>query len=272
MSEIIGKIKAVRWQHIVIIMMMALVVAGTEGCKSTGKLSKKERKAQIENAKKQLEPIINGTTTLSYDEQKRILTDIMDKNYNDPILNSMIIDAQQKLKSVLAAEEKVKAQKADVARAALYDLLLNKDDKTADQLERELNAIKAQNIQDTEINDLIARVEKKIKDMRSFGSANSLPVKTQLENAFTSIASSASSGNLTQADATIQKTLQFFSSDDAPVLIIISREGSMVDYDKPTTIKRYLNFLKDTKANKNGIDAIMTDANGKIKGLDLIKK
>ena len=271
MSEIINKIKAVRWQHVVIIMLMALVVIGTDGCKSTGKLSKKERKAQIENAKRQLQPILNGTSTLSYEEQKRIIGEVMDKNLNDPVLNDMIIQAQQKIKTVLAEEQKVKAQKADVARAALYDMLLNKDNKTADELEKELRAIKKQNLNDPEIDELIARLEKKIQDMRSSGGSN-LPVKTQLENAFNTIANAGSSGNLSQADATIQKTLQFFSSDDAPVLIIISREGSMVDYDKPTTIKRYLNFLKDTKANKNAIDAIMTDANGKIKGLDLIKK
>jgi hypothetical protein len=194
----------------------------------------------------------------------------MDKNLNDPVLNDMIIQAQQKLKTLLAEQTQANAQKVDVARAALYDLLLNKDNKTADELEKELNAIKRQNLNDSEINDLIARLEKKIQEMRSGG--GDLPVKTQLENAFTTIANAAKTGNLTQADNTIQKTLQFFSSDDVPVLIIISREGSTVDYDKPTTIKRYLNFLKDIKASKNDIDAIMTDANGKIKGLDLIKK
>jgi len=272
MSEIVNRIKSVRWQQFVIILMMALVVAGTESCKPTGKMSKKERKAEIASAKKQLQSIIDGTTTLSYDEQKRMMGAIMDKNLNDPTINAMIIEAQQKLKSVLAEEEKVKAQKADVARAALYDLLLNKDNKSADELERDLNKIKSQNLDDGEIQELIERLENKIKDMRTYGAAGSLPVKTQLENAFMSIANAASAGNLTQAEATISKTLQLFSSGDAPVLIIISREGSIVDYDKPTTISRYLNFIKDTKASKNAIDAIMTDANGKIKGLDLIKK
>lgn len=273
MSEIINKIKTVRWQHVMFIMLMALIVVGTDSCKSSGKLSKKERKAQIESAKKQLEPIVNGTSTLSLEEQQRIVKGIISKNYNDPVLNSMIEDAQTKLKSAFAEQEKVRAQKVDVARATLYDLLLNKDNKSADELERDLAEIKSQNLKDSQIDDLVSRVEKKIKEMRaSGGSGANLPVKTQLENAFTSIATSAKGGNLTQADNTIQKTLQFFSSEDVPVLIIISREGSMVDYDKPTTIKRYLNFLRDTKASKNDIDAIMTDANGKIKGLDLIKK
>jgi hypothetical protein len=272
MTDVVRKIKSIRWQQMMFIMLIALVVAGTESCKSSGKLSKKERKAQIEAAKKQLQPIINGTSTLSYDEQKRIVGDIMDKNLNDPILNSMIVDAQQKLKSLLAEQTQAHAQKVDQARAKLFDMLLNKENKSADELERDLNAIKAMKLQDTEIDELIDRVEKKIADMRSSGGGANLPVKTQLENAFNSIVTSSINGDLAGADNTIQKSLQLFSSDDAPVLIIISREGSIVDYDKPTTIRRYLNLLKDTKANRNNIDAIMTDAAGKIKGLDLIKK
>ncbi|MFZ4521441.1 MAG: hypothetical protein ACOYNC_07035 [Bacteroidales bacterium] len=270
MSEIINKIKSTRWQQVMFILLMALLVAGADSCTPKGKMSKKERKAQIENAKMQLQPIINGTSTLSYEEQKRIVGSIMDKNLNDPVLNEMIIQAQQKLKTLLAEQTQAKAQKVDIARAALYDLLLNKDNKSADELEKEMNAIKRQNLGDSEIDDLIGRLEKKIADMRSGGS--SLPVKAQLENAFTTIANAAKNGNLEQADNTIQKTLKLFSSDDADVLIIISREGSTVDYDKPTTIKRYLNLLKDVKASRNDIDEIRNDANGKIKELDLIKK
>jgi len=270
MSEITSKLKSFRWQQMMFIMLMVLMVAGTDSCKSTGKMSKKERKAQIENAKKQLQPIIAGTTTMSYEEQKRVVTDVMGLNLNDPVLNDMIVQAQQKLKSVLMAETEAKAQKVDVVRAQLYDLLLNKDNKSADELEQALAPIKKMNLGNSEIDELIGRLEKKIAEMRSGGS--SLPVKAQLENAFVTIASAGKTGDLAKADQTISKTLQLFSSDDAPVLIIISKEGSMVDYDKPTTIKRYLNFLKDTKASKNDIDAIMTDATGKIKELDLIKK
>jgi hypothetical protein len=272
MSEIISKIKSFRWQQMMFVLLMALIVVGTDSCKSSGKLSKKERKAQIEAAKKQLQPIISGTSTLSYDEQKRIVGEIMDKNLNDPILNSMIVDAQQKLKALLASQTQLKEKNVDQARAKLYDLLLNKENKSADELEKELRPIKAMDLNDSEINELIGRLETKIADMRASGGGANLPVKTQLENAFGSIVTSSQNGDLTGADNTIDKTLRLFSSDDAPVLIIISREGSIVDYDKPTTIRRYLNLLKDTKANRNNIDAIMTDATGKIKGLDLIKK
>jgi len=273
MTKMIQKIRTIRWQQIILMLLMAMMVAGTESCKSTGKMSKKQRKAEIEAAKKQVQSIIDGTSTLSLDDQKQLLGDIMDKNYNDADLNSLIIKANQKLKSALAEQAKVQAQKVDAARAQLYDLLLNKEGKSADQFERELGAIKAQNLKDDEINELIGRVEKKIRDMRAAGDAEAaIPIKAQIENGFSSIASYAASGNISQADATIDKILRLFSSDDAPVLIIISREGSIVDYDKPTTIRRYLNFIKDVKASNNKIDAIMTDANGKVKGLDLIKK
>lgn len=265
------KIGSIRVERVILVLMMALLIVGADSCKSTGKMSKKERKAAIEAAKQQLRPIIDGTSTLSYDEQKRIVGDIMDKNLGDPVLNDMIIQAQQALKKKLAADTEAKAKKVDMARATLYDLLLNKDNKSADELERELNAIKKMNLGDAEIDELIARLEKKIADMRAGGGA-SLPMKDQLEKSFADIVAASQAGNLTQADNTIAKTLKYFSSDDAPVLIIISREGSIVDYDKPTTIVRYLNFLKDTKYNRNNVDAILTDTNGKIKGLDLIKK
>jgi len=271
MSETLSKIRSTGWHRIFVILLLALMVAGAESCKSTGKMSKKERKAAIENAKQQLQPIISGTSTLSYDEQKRVVDGVMDKNLNDPVLNEMIIQAQKKLQDMAADQMQKLSQRIDVARAKLYDMLLNKDNKSADELEADLNAIKRENLHDSEIDGLIGRVEKKISDMRS-GGAESLPLKAQLENAFTTIANSAKTGNMTQSESTIGKTLQLFSSDDVPVLIIISREGSTVDYDKPTTIRRYLNLLKDTKTSRNNVDAIMTDDEGKIKGLDLIKK
>jgi len=272
MTQIMSRIKSFRWQHFLIIAMIATIVVGTEGCKTSGKLSKKERKALIENAKKQLLPIINGTSTLSLDDQARVISEIINKNLNDPELNEMIIQAQQKMKKEYTAQEKAKEAKVDAARALLYDMLLNKDNKTADQLEQQLDGIKAQNLGNSEIDELITRVEKKIAEMRSFNSGANLPVRTQLENAFQDIITYAKAGNITQADNTIVKTLQLFSAPDAPVLIIISREGNNVDYDKPTNIRYYLNFLKDQKVNRNTIDALQMDGTGKIKELDLIKK
>lgn len=138
-------------------------------------------------------------------------------------------------------------------------------------MEMELNHIKAKykNLKDEEINDLYSRVEKKIASMRSSGN---VPLKTQLENNFQAIADAGKNANLTQAAALIKSTLPLFVSEDTPVLIIIAKDGSIIDYDKPTTIKRYLDFLKDQKTNRNAVDSYLLDNNGKIKELDLIKK
>jgi hypothetical protein len=266
----ISRIKSIRWQHVMIMLMIAVVAVGSEGCKTTGKLSKKERKAQIEQAKTQLRSIINGTSTLSLEDQDQVVSETMNKNFNDPELNELLLQAQKKLKETYYAQEKARTGKIDAARTQLYDMLLNKENKSADDLETELNAIKAQKLNDSEIDELVSRMEKKIRDMRASG--NLPPVKTRIENAFESIASASKAGNMSDAESTIKNTLQYFSSDDVPVLIIISREGSEVDYDKPTTIRRYLEFVKDQKASRNLIDAIQMDSNGKIKALDLIKK
>ncbi len=68
------------------------------------------------------------------------------------------------------------------------------------------------------------------------------------------------------------KRLSCLHSPNTPVLIIISKEGDIVDYDRPTTAKKYLEYLKDQKKNLNEIDNIEYDDNGKIKLLELIKK
>ena len=269
MSGIIKSIKTIQWQHLLFILVIAAVTIGSDGCKTTGKLSKKERKAQIENAKSQLTPIINGTSTKSLEQQQKIVNDIAAKNFKDPQLDEMIGQAQDVLKKAFANRDMLKQQKIDSARAELLDMLLNKDNKSADELAKELAVIKAQNLGDKEINDLIAKVEQKIASMRN---KPNVPLKNQLENAFQGIADAGKSGNSTQASTLIKNTLGLFSSDDVPVLIIIYREGASVDYDKPTNIKRYLNFVMDQKASRNAVDTYSLDGDGKIKELELIKK
>jgi hypothetical protein len=271
MSEVIQRIKSFRWHQLFIILLIAAVVVGSDGCKSTGKLTKKERKAQIAAAKTQLTAIINGTSTKTLEQQEKYINDIANKNYNDADLNALLVQATQVVKKGFAERDTLKQQQVAEAKAALFDLLQNKDNKSADEMESALNQIKAKykNLNDEEVNDLYARIEKQIATMRSEGN---IPLKTKLENNFQAIADAGKTGNLTQAATLIKSTLPLFVSDDTPVLIIIAKEGSTIDYDKPTTIKRYLDFLKDQKTNRNAVDSYLLDNNGKIKELDLIKK
>ena len=267
MRGMVRKIKFLQWQHFIFVLMIAAVAVGTDGCKTTGKLSKKERKAQIEMAKKQLTEIIDGTSTKSLEAQQRTINEIANKHLKDPELDKMIEDARDVVKKAIADRDKQKQEQIDGARVELLDMLLNKDDKSADELEAELSKIKAMNLGSKDINDLIAKVEQKIAGMRT---KKVIPLKTQLDNNFQAIADASKAGNSSQVMSLTHSTLQLFSSDVATVLIIISREGP--DYDKPTNIKLYLEFLRDQKANRNAVDSYQLDSEGKIKELDLIKK
>jgi hypothetical protein len=262
----INKIKSLNWQHVVFIILIAALAVGSDSCKTTGKMSKKEQKAQIEQAKKQLSEIINGTSSKSLEAQGRTVNEIASKHFKDPELDKMIEDARQVIKNAYAERDKQKQEQVDAARVELLDMLLNKDEKSADELEAELAKIKAMNLGNKDINDLIAKVEEKIAGMRT---KKNVPLKNQLENAFQGIADASKSGNTNQVVSLTRSTLQLFSSDDAPVLIMISKEGP--DYDKPTTIKRYLEFVRDQKASRNAVDTYQLDNDGKIKELDLIK-
>lgn len=92
--------------------------------------------------------------------------------------------------------------------------------------------------------------------------------ENKLNNFFNAI---ASAGNATSANRSIQEAMSMFASPDTPVLIVISEEGDQKDYDEPTTITKYLNYLKDTGNNMNRIKEIEYDSSGKITVLELVK-
>lgn len=92
--------------------------------------------------------------------------------------------------------------------------------------------------------------------------------KAKLNQYFQSI---AGSGNAASANGSINEALALFASPDTPVLIVISEEGNQKDYDRPTTIRQYLNYLKDTKNNSNTISDLQFDNSGKITEVELRK-
>lgn len=82
----------------------------------------------------------------------------------------------------------------------------------------------------------------------------------------------AGSGNVASANSSISEALTLFSSAQTPVLIVIAEENGSKDYDKPTTIQDYLNYLKDQKKNLNEISDIKFDSSGKISEVELTRK
>ncbi|MEO9476702.1 MAG: nucleoid-structuring protein H-NS [Cyclobacteriaceae bacterium] len=81
----------------------------------------------------------------------------------------------------------------------------------------------------------------------------------------------ANASSIPEANNNIAEALSMFSSADAVVLIEIYSQSGQVDYDQPTTIKKYLNYLKDQKKNTNKVQDIVYDDNGNVKELVLRK-
>jgi len=98
-------------------------------------------------------------------------------------------------------------------------------------------------------------------------SADEIAVE-KLESQFSSIASAS---NVTAANQSIQEVLAMFSNPETPILSVIHEEGGVKDYDEPTSIKKYLEYLKDTKKNLNYISDIRL-AGGKVTELELKRK
>ena len=82
----------------------------------------------------------------------------------------------------------------------------------------------------------------------------------------------ANAGSTSQANPVINETLDMFESPNTPGLIIIKQNQGFNDYDRPTTIEKYLNYLKDQKKVDEKVFDIKYNANGKINELELIKK
>jgi len=183
------------------------------------------------------------------------------------------------------AEIEMKEKKAD-AMARLQALLNPNNTVTIDDKFKELNAIKAMNLNDPEITSLIARVEAKLnKDREAIEneeenqqptnpasppvSQETLSEYAMLDRQFDEI-SMASTVDL--ANKRIKDALLKFESDNTVVLILIFTDGTVKDYDEPTTIRRYLEYLKDHKKNPNKVLNVKHNATGKISELELMKK
>ena len=96
-----------------------------------------------------------------------------------------------------------------------------------------------------------------------------LTLEAQLDKNFQAIADASS---VDYANRIINETQKFFASPDAPVFIVFYRENGVKDYDKPTTIVNYLNYLKDQKKNPNKIDKLIFNDQGKIEEIELTSR
>jgi len=171
----------------------------------------------------------------------------------------------------LAAEEAAAAEARKIAKAKadLEELLSDSSGFSLDEKESRLKVIKEMNIDDAEVKELIAKVDEKLTREREAALRREGSEKKGLDEYFSLIAASS---NLATSNRYIGEALDLFASEDVPVLIIISKSGNIVDYDRPTTIRKYLEYIKDQSVVRNKIENVVYDASGKITELELIKK
>lgn len=194
-----------------------------------------------------------------------------------------------KSKKKLAKQEAAAAtaRKIAKAKADLESILMDDGDMTIQEMENIIRAVKDANIDDPEVQQLLAKAEAKVEKEREARLAkeraerlakereermkreSDVGANKSLGDYFNDIANASSTAS---ANASINKALSLFSSEDVPVLIVIGTFDGDKDYDKPTTISKYLNYLKDQRKNPNEISNVEYDGSGKIKMLELEKK
>ncbi|MCD6180000.1 MAG: hypothetical protein J7K39_08865 [Bacteroidales bacterium] len=192
------------------------------------------------------------------------------------------------------SKKKIAAEKAAIelanqiaqAKASLTDLLRNDNPKTYEEKIAELKRIKDMQLRDPEVEQLIDQVETKLsaeyqeilrkqkeEKKRQELEAQRLKKQAEIDNINAHFINIAQAANAAEANVRIHQTLTYYASPEVPVLLIINIYGdNQKDYDKPTTIDHYLNYLKDVKKYDRQIESIKFDENHKIIEIELIKK
>lgn len=192
------------------------------------------------------------------------------------------------------SKKKIAAEKAAIelanqiaqAKASLIDLLREDNPKSYEEKVAELKRIKDLQLRDPEIEKLIDQVEAKLEaeyqaillkkeqeKKQQEMEALRLKKQAELDNINAHFISVAQATNAAEANLRIQQALTYYASTEVPVLLIINIYGdNQKDYDRPTTISQYLNYLKDVKSYDRSIEAVKFDASHKIIEIELIKK
>jgi len=111
-----------------IFLVATIALGGTTACKSKKKLAAEQAaaafEAKVTKAKKDLNAIINGTSDMTLDEQRKRVAQIKGYNINDPEIDKLIsmaekeIDFQQAESDRKAEEERLRKEEEARRRAA----------------------------------------------------------------------------------------------------------------------------------------------------------
>ena len=95
-------------KNFILITMLALVTIGaTTSCSSKKKLAKKEYEAKVEQAKSDLNAIIEGTTEWTLEEQRSRIEEIEKSDLQNQEVNDLIVKAKEVIESKIAEAERV---------------------------------------------------------------------------------------------------------------------------------------------------------------------
>lgn len=183
------------------------------------------------------------------------------------------------------AEQAAQEQRDKTIQDALLSLkaLITDNGMTVPQKRAEWNRIKNLNLNHAEVDEWLDKVdaflkqeeqrmaEEKLESERL--AAEKEKAKKSFQNLLTYFERIANASSVDDANRHIQEALGLFSSAQVPVLIVISTgaNGSK-DYDRPTTIRKYLDYIKDQRKYERQAEPLKLDEQGKIKELELIKQ
>ncbi|RLD38330.1 MAG: hypothetical protein DRI89_14385 [Bacteroidetes bacterium] len=202
------------------ILVLTIAIGGTTSCTSKKKLAAEEHAADVSRAVKDLNKIIDGSSSWTLDEQAKKVAAIKSKNLGDAEVDRLIEEA----------EEAISRKRAEADRLAEEERLRQEEEARLRANQSEFSVI---------------------------------------DNQLGSIAGAAS---IDEANMLISTSLNQYATPDIPVLIIISQAGGFNDYDRPTTISKFLNYLKDKKQYKYKVESVKRDGLGKITEMELIVK
>ncbi len=187
------------------------------------------------------------------------------------IIGGVACKNQQK---IAEEEDRIKTENIIQAKVILNSILNDDGQMTLAEKEKKLRQARALNSDDPDVKNLISQVEEMLDREREVQRPAPEPptsdpvLEDTLNDLFSRI---AAADNTTTANGLIEKGLTMFSSPQVTVLIIFSKSGNLKDYEEPTTILRYLNYLKDQQKSSNLVHDLVKDDNGKISELELIK-
>ncbi len=95
-------------KNFILVTMLALVtIGGTTSCSSKKKLAKKEYEAKVEQAKADLNAIIEGTTEWTLEEQKSRIEEIEKSDLQNQEVDELIVKAKEVVEREVAEAERI---------------------------------------------------------------------------------------------------------------------------------------------------------------------